>query len=64
MDIIIRKTTNDVGYNTELHDVLAGINPEKLIKQLERAQKQIDKNPDKVDEIISKHIYKKEKRSV
>ena len=36
------------------------VNPEKLIKQLERAQKQIDKNPDKVDEIISKHIYKKE----
>ena len=30
-DIIIRKTTNDAFYNTELHDVLAGINPEKLI---------------------------------
>jgi nicotinamidase-related amidase len=30
-DIIIRKTTNDAFYNTELHDILAGINPEKLI---------------------------------
>jgi len=30
-DTIIRKTTNDEFYNTELHRVLSEINPEKLI---------------------------------